>query len=349
MKRYIFILFMLAFALAINSANSPYLAKVWEYVPAPGQFVNTLPEYEEGDNALDMCIKAEERIANNAQSLISLGGWGGYIVFSFDHPVVNVKGQKDFIVEGNAFYADATLGAAGGGSCEPGIVMVSKDINGNGKPDDPWYELAGSEYTNPKTIHDYRITYTRPATNHVATPDPVQKYRIDTTFVHWSDNRGNEGYLVKIKSHLQPYYPEWIDNGTLTFDGARLPDNYEFKNNQYYLHPYNYGYVDNHPDTCSLAQLDIEWAVKADGTPIHLDRIHFVKVYNAMHQQCGMLGETSTEIKGARDLHPNAVAPTDIESVQQDNVQCIKMIRNGQVVIIRNKQTYNPLGLLITK
>ena len=269
-------------------------------------------------------------------------------MFSFDHPVVNVKGQKDFIVEGNAFYTNATLGAAGGGSCEPGIVMVSYDANGNGKPDDPWYELAGSEYTNPKTIHDYRVTYTRPATNHVATPDPVQKYRIDTTHVKWTDNKGNSGYIVQISFHKQNYYPEWISANQLTLTGSRLPDNYEYKGNQFVLYPYDYGYADNHPDTCRLAQLDIEWAVKADGTPVHLGCIHFVKVYTALHQQCGTIGETSTEIKGARDLHPNAVAPTDIESVPQDNVQCIKMIRNGQVVIIRNKQTYNPLGLLIT-
>ena len=29
-----------------------------------------------------------------------------------------------------------------GGSAEPGIVFVSKDVNGNGEPDDEWYELA---------------------------------------------------------------------------------------------------------------------------------------------------------------------------------------------------------------
>lgn len=28
---------------------SPYLSKVYDFCPAPGQFVNTMPEYEEGD------------------------------------------------------------------------------------------------------------------------------------------------------------------------------------------------------------------------------------------------------------------------------------------------------------
>ena len=36
-----------------------------------------------------------------------------------------------------------TLQEKSGGNSEPGIVLVSKDMNGNGLPDDEWYELAG--------------------------------------------------------------------------------------------------------------------------------------------------------------------------------------------------------------
>lgn len=331
----------------VSAQNSPYLRHVWEYVPAPGQFVNTMPAYEEGDDAEAMCRKVEELIADDIHGMITLGGWGGYLVFSFDHPVVNVAGENDFIIEGNAFYASAAQGAAGGGSCEPGIVMVSVDANNNGQPDDEWYELAGSEYNNPDTRHGYQVTYERPAADHVATPDPDAKYRIDTTYVHWEDNRGDEGYLVQISFHKQPYYPQWIESDRLTFDGARLPDNYEYVNNQYVLYPPAYGYADNHPDTCSLAQLNIEWAVRADGTPVHLNAIDFVKVYTALHQQCGMIGETSTEVKGARDLHPDAVQ-TGVENHQQSAVCSRKMIRNGQLLIIRDKQIYNPLGYKLT-
>ena len=343
----VFVLCSLCFVLSASAQNSPYLSHVWEFVPAPGQFVNEMPRYEAGDDAESMCRKVEERIANNAQSLISLGGWGGYVVFSFDHPVVNVPGEKDFIVEGNAFYSDQTAGAAGGGSCEPGIVMVSQDTNGNGLPDDEWYELAGSEYHNTQTRHHYTVTYERPAADHVATPDPKEKYRIDTTHVKWTDNEGNKGYLVQLKSHKHTYYPEWIDAATLTFRGSRLPDNYEWTGSMYLLYPFAYGYADNHPNDEPAAELDIEWAVKADGTPKKLNYIHFVKVYNALHQQCGMIGETSTEVAGARDLHPEAA--TNIESIQHSAVSIQKIIRNGQVVIIRNNQTYNPLGLLVTK
>ena len=350
MKRF-FTIFALVCALPIAAQNSPYLKHVYEYMPAPGQFVNTMPAYADGDDANDMRMKAEEAIADNEHGMICLGGWGGYVVFGFDHPVVNVPGENDFIVEGNAFYTSAVEGAAGGGSCEPGIVMVSRDANGNGLPDDEWYELAGSEYTNPLTRHGYRVTYERTPEGHVATPDTKQKYRIDTTHVHWTDNQGGEGYLEQLSFHKQPYYPQWVDADELTFEGARLTDNYAYVNGQYVLYPYAYGYVDNHPDTCSLAQLNIDWAVREDGTPVHLDAVDFIKVYTALHQQIGMLGETSTEIKGAVDLHPEAEIQTDVEIVesQKSKVESRKVLRGGQLLIIRGNETYNPLGTKIFK
>ena len=341
-------LFALICALPIFAQNSPYISHVYEYVPAPGQFVNELPKYEAGDDATAMCLKVEEQIAENAQGMITLGGWGGYVVFGFDHPVVNVVGEYDFIVEGNAFYSDVLGENAKGGSCEPGIVMVSVDANGNGLPDDEWYELAGSEYTNPATKHNYQVTYERPAEDHVATPDPVQKYRIDTTFVHWIDNMGESGYLVKIKSHKQPYYPEWIESDQLTFSGARLADNYVFESNQYILYAYDYGYADNHPDSNPNAQLNIDWAVRADGTPAGLKTIDFVKVYTALHQQCGAIGETSTEVMGARDLHPEAKPETGVESILTPESRHQKVLRNGQLLLRYNSQVYTILGKTIT-
>ena len=55
--------------------------------------------------------------------------------------------------------------------------------------------------------------------------------------------------------------------------------------------------------------MKIDWAVKADGTAAELQGIHFVKVYTGVHQQCGWIGETSTEITGAEDLHLTTATP----------------------------------------
>ena len=289
---------MLFAALLVASfayAQSPYISRVWDYCPAPGQFVNTMPAYEEGDDTDDMRIKAEEAIADNNQELISLGGWGGFIVFGFDHMVVNRPDANDLLVLGNAFE----------GSSEPGIVMVSYDANGNGRPDDEWYELAGSEYTNPQTIHDYSVTYRR-------------------------QEAGDE-------------YPKWIEEDEMVFTGSRLPDNWEDKSGQgtyYVLSAYPFGYVDNHPNTSEQAQLDISRAVDSNGNSVSLPGIHFVKVYTALHQRCGWLGETSTEVMGAEDLGMTQ----GLENGQRMNGGNRKKIKNGVLYLLYEGTMYDVQG-----
>src|SRR5690554_4335019 len=93
--------------------QSPDITGVFEYRPAAGQFINKLPLYETGDTPETMAKKAEEAIADNKGGLISLGGFGGYVVVGFDHTIENVAGKTDFSVLGNAYV----------GNSEPGIVM----------------------------------------------------------------------------------------------------------------------------------------------------------------------------------------------------------------------------------
>ena len=124
--------------------------------------------------------------------MISLVVYGCYVTFGFDHTVVNVPGQKDFKILGNAFYADANPNPSApdsGGSCDPGIVMVSIDQNNNGLPDDEWYELAGSEYHKPETRHGFQITYTRPAADKMPTPDDNSPIT-DTPYILWETGDG---------------------------------------------------------------------------------------------------------------------------------------------------------------
>ncbi|MDE5784952.1 MAG: cell surface protein, partial [Duncaniella sp.] len=167
---------------------SPYISKVYEYCPAPGQFVNEMPLYEPGDTYSDILQKCEESISGTNDIMITLGAYGGYVTFGFDHTVINVLGQKDFRIWGNAFY-ELTNPEARGGSAEPGIVMVSYDTNCNGLPDDEWYELAGSEYYKPSTLHNYSITYRRPAPGHIPEEDE-DGYLDDLTYIPWTDSQG---------------------------------------------------------------------------------------------------------------------------------------------------------------
>ena len=284
---------------------SPYISRVYEYCPAPGQFINEMPRYEEGDTYADILQKAEECISGTNDIMVSLGAYGGYITFGFDHTVINVPGQYDFRIWGNAFY-ELTNPDAKGGSAEPGIVMVSYDANCNGLPDDPWYELAGSDYRNPATLHDYTITYHRPDPDREIAQDPTG-FLNDIYYIAWDDSEGTHSHLAKNSFHAQDYYPRWLDSDHLSFTGTRLPRNgfdTSGMGSYYVLYSFGWGYVDNHPnDFADLNSFDISWAVDADGNPVDLPGADFVRVYTGINQYCGWLGETSTEISRAQDLH----------------------------------------------
>lgn len=284
---------------------SPYIAKVHEYCPAPGQFVNEMPKYDPGNSYADILKKTEECISGTNDVMITLGGYGGYVTFSFDHTVINEPGKRDFRIWGNCFY-ELTDPDAKGGSAEPGIVMVSYDANCNGLPDDSWYELAGSEYRKPQTLHNYTLRYRRPDDSREPVPDE-SGFLSDMEYIPWSDSEGIEGFLPKNTFHMQSYWPQWTDAETLSFTGTLLAPNAKDLSGDgsyYVLYSYDWGYADNHPNEfADLNSFDIGWAVDGEGRPVHLPGVDFVRVYTGLNQYCGWLGETSTEISRAQDLH----------------------------------------------
>lgn len=281
--------------------NLSGISRVYEYRPAPGQFVNVMPEFEDGDTQESINRKAQELLVDGGT--VSLGAYGGYIVMGFDHMVENRPGVYDLQVLGNAFNAE---GLQNGGASEPGVVYVSYDANGNGLPDDEWYELAGSEYGKAQTLRNYTVTYYRTPDDHVATPTPGTAVT-DNTYIRWTDNEGGEGYVEMNAFHRQNYWPQWqAGEETLTFSGVRLAPNGGERSGEgrYYVQtPYAWGYADNLPNGDKGSKLDLQWAVNAQGKPANLPGIHFVKVQTAILQNNGWIGESSTEVSGALDLH----------------------------------------------
>lgn len=285
---------------------SPYISKVHEYRPAPGQFINNMPEYVEGDTEADIIRKAEDCISGTNDIMISLGGFGGYVTFAFDHTVINVAGEPDFRIWGNCFY-EATHPEEKGGSAEPGIVMVSYDSNCNGIPDDEWYELAGSDYHNPATRHNYTVTYRCPDPAHTPVEDEDYSFIDDLEYIPWSDSEGNNSFMPKNIFHDQCYWPLWLSDKQLSFTGTCLPQNGVDKSGTgtyYVLYSYGWGYADNHPNEyADLNSFDISNAVDKNGNHVSLPGADFIRVYTGINQYCGWLGETSTEIARAQDLH----------------------------------------------
>ncbi|MDM1041724.1 PKD-like domain-containing protein [Empedobacter falsenii] len=275
------------------STYSKYISQVFDYLPAVGQFTNALPAYVTGETQADMTAKAAKALVGEKSTMITLGGYGGYVVFGFDHTIMNQPNKRDFKVLGNGF----------AGSSEPGIVMVAYDKNKNGKPDDDeWYEIAGSEYTNPNTIKNYTITYTKPDENKTPVKGTIG-WQTDIEYIKWSDNQGNSGYKTKNSYHKQSYYPLWFGSDQLKFTGTLLESNYTEKNGIWTGKQYAYGYVDNAPNNSEDSNIDIDWAVDKNGNPVKLMGIDFIKVYTATNQEAGWLGEISTEVAGAYDLH----------------------------------------------
>ena len=66
-----------------------------------------------------------------------------------------------------------------------------------------------------------------------------------------------------------------------------------------------WGYVDNKPNTeTENGSFDFDNAVEVvSRQPVKIDFVDFIRVYTAVNQQCGWIGETSTELLGAEDLH----------------------------------------------
>ncbi|QBA21981.1 cell surface protein [Chryseobacterium indologenes] len=283
---------------------SKYISKVLEFRPAVGQFMNEIPEYLPGNTAANMLQKANESLVGGNSTMISLGGYGGYVVFGFDHTIPNLNG-RDFKILGNAFFGNDAADQRSG-SCEPGIIMVAYDRNKNGKPDnDEWYEIAGSEYFKNATVKDYSITYFKPDENKTPVAG-TEFWQTDVEYIKWSDNLGNQGFKTKNTFHVQSYYPLWYTESSYGFSGTRLANNFYDQNGDgsYWVgKSYEFGYADNAPNNDEASNIDISWAVDRSGKYVKLPGVDFMKIYTGVNQEAGWLGEVSTEVAGAYDLH----------------------------------------------
>lgn len=281
-------------------AYGQFISEIIDYRPAPGQLVNTNTSGS---------FMAARTLVGGTDGMLTMGAYGGFVVFRFANPVENDPDNPygiDFIILGNAQSDWA----------EAGIVMVMKDENGNGLPDDTWYELAGSDHYFSTTITNYTLTYS----------NPDQPQAAD---VPWTDNQGESDYVLANSFHAQPYYPKAdlfpdINQNSYTVSGTLIKGAVD-KSKPGVVKSYHrgFGYADNLPrgrapytvpdnpyttaiEGCGGDAMDIHWAVDQSGNPVDLDEIHFVKVYCAVNADGGWLGEVSTEITGAVDVSADA-------------------------------------------
>lgn len=278
--------------------SSPRVSEVFDYTPAPGQFIN---DREKGGFSGETTYEAANafalaRLQNDR--FISLGSWGGYIVVGFDHSIM-AGGGNEIAITGNQFDT----------SSEPGIIWVMQDTNGNGLPDDEWFELRGSETGKPETRQRHAAVYVRPSAPRASSP--------------WTTIDGDEGTVDYLASyHSQDYYyPAWVEADRLTLYGTRLESRTwrdESLPTEYWLNdPFGWGYADNYGcdrvedwtpsddpalDSRSVVTYHhISNAMNADGTPADLAWIDFIKVQTGVMAKAGWLGENSTSLVSIAD------------------------------------------------
>lgn len=278
--------------------EAQYISEVLDYSPAPGQFINSSP-WGTPQSALS--------IVGGIQGSLSLGSFGGTVVFRFAGAVENHPDNPygvDFTIFGNPMANWA----------EPGVVFVMEDENGNGKADDSWYELAGSDYYFSSTKPAYMVSYSNPGGTVAAD-------------VPWVDEEGNYGYVRANSVHLQTYYPlsdsfPGVPTEDYNLSGTLIKGAVDVDHPPLLISVRRaFGYADNQvrgrppftlPDNPYTPEVensggdafDISWAVNDQGKYIELERIHFVKVQTGILHEGGYLGEVSTEITGALDVPP---------------------------------------------
>ena len=246
--------------------------RVLEYQPAAGQFINT-----------GMGGRTPEQYAFDklqAGEILSLGGFGGYIVVGFDHSIVNGEGY-DLRIRGNSF----------DNSSEPGVVWVMQDLNGNGEADEVWYELKGSATGTADVQQDMAVTYLHNTNRARGT-------------IQWRASDGSCGTIERNAYHTDNnYYPEWIPHN-LTLGGTMLHNKVQYIDGKVVSLPYGDGYADNQSAECvnGWNLFDIANAINHQGCAVELSHIDFVRVQSGVCYSAAVIGEISTEISAIEEI-----------------------------------------------
>jgi hypothetical protein len=204
----------------------------------------------------------------------SLGTIGGYLIAKVPHANV-------YKAEGNAF----------GDWVEPGMVWFQEDLNGNDQPDEVWYEAyIGPSMPNTPITRNYSVTFFKSDDPDVKPSGNTYGQIIRT--IYWADCKGRTGKMsggwpgdwgVSKNKGAKVIY-----TCTLASDDDRISiahvGNFKL--------PANIPFADYYPPE----EFPISMAVAADGSPVKLTNVRFVKVHTAVFQIGDVaFGEISTE------------------------------------------------------
>jgi hypothetical protein len=213
----------------------------------------------------------------------SLGTIGGYAIWSDIH-------REVYGVAGNEF----------GTWYEPGIVWLQEDNNGNGVPDEMWYEVKGpsdlKEAYRALITRRYAITFwdMREVSN-------VNGYGQTIRVIPWVDCKGRSGLMGG------GWPKDWgVTGDWVTYTSTLIVDKGDINNGSYSGGGTLDMYRSDEPDPETghiLGYVDagrttfyIDCAMDAAGNRVTLKNVRFVKAQTAMFVHGGIFGEISTEL-----------------------------------------------------
>jgi hypothetical protein len=175
---------------------------------------------------------------------------------------------------------------------------MQEDRNGNGVPDEMWYELRGGDDDDP-AVKD-RITR-RYAVSYFSTHDSgsVNEYGQLIRKVYWADSRGRTGM---IPGGFPVYWG--VAGNWVTYTCTLLRDDGQIATGGYGGLIAS-GYVD-----AAAVDFPVNKAMGVDGAPVALTAVKFIKVQTGVFRYGGLYGDVSTEIKYADFLGTQSLFPS---------------------------------------
>ena len=350
---------------AVNQRFNDLPNRVVDYLCIGSQYTNNQSgggDY--GTRPIRSLVGSNYTMGGIASGPVSLGNFGGYIVYEFDKAIKDNPNNPygiDFITYGNSVEGSNEFG-------EVGQVWVSEDGN-------TWYALAGGMHYEDYADWDYSVTYTKQADGSTA----------------WADNRGKNGtngdaYPLP---EYYPWHPFIIDEDrSITLTGIYFPE--EAGVNEYgnTLPPFaGFGYTDmgqlgtvlDSDDTSGWGMdwhlgptesevayeamarniagnpylptqtdssgriysnvtdgMDLAWAVNSKGQPVVFENgVHYVKIVTATNIYNKALGEKSTEVNMVR------VAQANDAPVGKTDAPAKITVDGAEVALVAGQNVYN--------
>jgi len=299
------------FVLAAGPTESPFATRVLEYRPAPGQFVND-GNFNDPIRALGPPVGAGLFEPSN-ESVVSLGGFGGFIVLGFDHTVeddpLNPMGL-DAIIFGNAFFVGGNPNRRWS---ECATVEISLDENRNGVADDAWYLIPGSHLPPPERYLAY-VVWDDDLADGIYPPSeaswiPEGRDGVWATSAYTLRDALFAAVIV-INPSPSPDregihgYADHSPTVVLgDFDADGLVDDSSIAPEEFYIRPDDPFEVGISAGSCGGDALDIAWAVDAaTGEPANLPGFDFIRITTANATVSIAFGEKSAEIDAVSDV-----------------------------------------------